>query len=190
MNTVTVPVVRGEFSPRVLRFWGSANSNSWQHEVAEGCGAVTRTRDRVTGHPVEAGGGGGDKSHTGVPQPREKHPEPLSSSSVSGPHCLMEMKLVAVAERGTPFSEHLLQANASAQSCLGDEAPGMDSVLQQEHRYAQGICTCSSSCLERSPPDPQGSSPTSSSSRQLCSEALPDHQLKISTPRPLPSTSH
>lgn len=32
-----IPLAWEEFSPRGLRFWGPANSNSWQHEVAEGC---------------------------------------------------------------------------------------------------------------------------------------------------------
>lgn len=93
-----------------------------------GVGAATRTRGKATA-PLQ-GLGGVPKPHCGLPQLREEDLEPLSSSRASGLHCLMEIKMllirVAVAERGTPFSKHLLQPNNSAQSCLGGKAPGMD----------------------------------------------------------------
>lgn len=134
-----IPLAWEEFSPRGLRFWGPANSNSWQHEVAEGRGGWRGQGAR----PQPTSQEGTSRSHSVVfPNPERST---QSHCGAAGPRdftVFVEIKMllikVAVVERRerslstcsklAPVSELPGRQGSRGRPCLA--------MIKQEHSYA------------------------------------------------------
>lgn len=103
---------------------------SQQQLLAAGGGRGGEPGQGVSPQPTLQEGQG---PHCGLPQPMGKHPERLPKQQSPQPSTVfMEKKMLlikaTIAKRWGLFSEHLLQASTSAQSCQGGNTSGMEPV--------------------------------------------------------------